>query len=320
MLSNSSQRKLPLLTPMPPPHPYNTRSSQSAVAEVSSASALAATGAGSGPNLRALLLAGDFFLGGVVAGTQVKLLLRLKALKETPGASGLELGMRIWAACCCSTRCVVPLHTPMHTRACPPVVLALPGARLLLLLLDSATLTLQPLLISPTPRPPTGPQLNAYTAEAMQYVVATLRLGEAAGATPTPLDADSRDRMMLCLRVLAGQDTWSNEVRTGCAAAGGCCVGSWLLAWLLLAWLRVDAFRVSGELPGCRGWKGGAYVEFGARAGSRKRPQRLANLTGGSPGGERRSFGARQHSAEPCPLSAVVHRCGWRTAAPRSRA
>ncbi|KAG2433993.1 hypothetical protein HYH02_012454 [Chlamydomonas schloesseri] len=118
-----------------------TYATQSAVAEVTSASTLAATGAGAGPNLRSLLLAGDFFLGGVVAGTQVKLLLRLKALKDTP-----------------------------------------------------------------------APQLNAYTAEAMQYVVATLRLGEAAGATPTPLDADSRDRMMLCLRVLAGQDTWSNEV------------------------------------------------------------------------------------------------------------
>ncbi|KAG2482342.1 hypothetical protein HYH03_018730 [Edaphochlamys debaryana] len=119
-----------------------TYATQSAVAEVTAASAVvASTGIGSGPNLRSLLLAGDFFLGGVIAGTQVKLLLRLQALKDVSAA-----------------------------------------------------------------------QLNCRFAEAMSYVVATLRLGEVAGATPTPLDADSRDRMMLCLRVLAGQDTWSNSV------------------------------------------------------------------------------------------------------------
>jgi coatomer subunit beta len=33
------------------------------------------------PNLRALLLGGDFFLGGVIAGTLTKLLLRWRALK-----------------------------------------------------------------------------------------------------------------------------------------------------------------------------------------------------------------------------------------------
>ncbi|GFR51084.1 hypothetical protein Agub_g13410 [Astrephomene gubernaculifera] len=118
-----------------------TYATQVAVAELPSAASAPATGAGSGPNLRTLLLAGDFFLGGVVAGTQVKLLLRLAGLKEVPAA-----------------------------------------------------------------------QLNARFAEAMQYVVAALRLGESAGATPTPMDADSRDRMMLCLRVLAGQDSWSNSV------------------------------------------------------------------------------------------------------------
>ncbi len=37
------------------------------------------------PNLRALLLGGDFFLGGVIAGTVTKLMLRLKG---TSGASG----------------------------------------------------------------------------------------------------------------------------------------------------------------------------------------------------------------------------------------
>lgn len=116
-----------------------TYATQSAVAEVTS-SALP-TSAAAGPNLRSLLLAGDFFLGGVVSGTFVKLLLRLAALKEVPVS-----------------------------------------------------------------------QINARFAEAMQYTVATLRLGEAANATPVPMDADSRDRMLLCLRVLAGQDTWSNAV------------------------------------------------------------------------------------------------------------
>lgn len=41
-----------------------------------------------GPNLRSLLLAGDYFLGGVISGTLVKLLLRLSALKEVPGTKG----------------------------------------------------------------------------------------------------------------------------------------------------------------------------------------------------------------------------------------
>lgn len=89
---------IPPTTPSPslPPSPLfrqpRTASDapQSAVAEVTSASASAAIGlggAGSVPNLRALLLAGDFFLGGVVAGTLVKLLLKLAALGEVPGES-----------------------------------------------------------------------------------------------------------------------------------------------------------------------------------------------------------------------------------------
>ncbi|GLI63658.1 hypothetical protein VaNZ11_006695 [Volvox africanus] len=118
-----------------------TYATQSAVAEVSSAGGATASGNAAGPNLRSLLLGGDFFLGGVIAGTFVKLLLRLSVLKDVPAS-----------------------------------------------------------------------QLNTLYAEAMQYVVAALRLGESAGSTPTPLDADSRDRMLLCLRVLAGQDTWANAV------------------------------------------------------------------------------------------------------------
>ncbi|GIL87816.1 hypothetical protein Vretimale_13121 [Volvox reticuliferus] len=118
-----------------------TYATQSAVAEVSSGGGVTASGSAAGPNLRSLLLAGDFFLGGVIAGTYVKLLLRISILKDVSAS-----------------------------------------------------------------------QLNTLYAEAMQYVVAALRLGESAGSTPTPLDADSRDRMLLCLRVLAGQDTWSNAV------------------------------------------------------------------------------------------------------------
>ena len=41
------------------------------------------------PNLRALLLGGDFFLGGVIAGTVTKLMLRLKG---TSGVSGKQGG------------------------------------------------------------------------------------------------------------------------------------------------------------------------------------------------------------------------------------
>lgn len=63
-----------------------TYATQSAVADtpvfVSSSSAV--------PNLRALLLGGDFFLGGVVAGTFVKLLLRYKALAGVSGEEDLR--------------------------------------------------------------------------------------------------------------------------------------------------------------------------------------------------------------------------------------
>ncbi len=81
--------RAPGTSPSPTTRPRNP---QSAVAEVTSASALAATGAGAGPNLRSLLLAGDFFLGGVVAGTQVKLLLRMAALKEVSGEPSRRQG------------------------------------------------------------------------------------------------------------------------------------------------------------------------------------------------------------------------------------
>ncbi|EFJ42176.1 hypothetical protein VOLCADRAFT_67325 [Volvox carteri f. nagariensis] len=142
--SNSTTAALVMGSKRPAVLADGTYATQSAVAEVSSGGGVTGSANAGGPNLRSLLLGGDFFLGGVIAGTFVKLLLRLSALREVPAS-----------------------------------------------------------------------QLNNLYAEAMQYVVATLRLGESAGSTPTPLDADSRDRMLLCLRVLAGQDTWSNAVWLG---------------------------------------------------------------------------------------------------------
>ncbi|KAF5842052.1 coatomer beta subunit appendage platform-domain-containing protein [Dunaliella salina] len=82
-------------------------------------------------NLRALLLGGDFFVGGVVAGTLTKLMLRLRALNATSVSS-----------------------------------------------------------------------MNKATASAMLTITHILRLGEAP-QLPVPLDDDSRDRMLLCLHVLA---------------------------------------------------------------------------------------------------------------------
>lgn len=82
------------------------------------------------PSLRCLLIGGDFFLGGVIASTFTKIILRLRAV----GA---------------------------------PIAL-----------------------------------INNKTAEAMLYVVSILRLGED-NSLPTPMDDDSRGRMLHCLKVLA---------------------------------------------------------------------------------------------------------------------
>lgn len=91
------------------------------------------------PNLRALLLGGDFFLGGVIAGTFSKLVLRLQQLGVPAGS------------------------------------------------------------------------LNKHMAEAMLYIVSILRLGESP-SLPCPLDNDSRDRMLLCLKVLSHPDAELAEV------------------------------------------------------------------------------------------------------------
>eukprot|EP00887_Chlorella_sp_A99_P002075 scaffold21.g2075.t1 len=92
----------------------------------------AAASAANAPNLRALLLGGDFFLGAVVASAFAKLALRLRATGGMP-----------------------------------------------------------------------APALNRLAVELMALVVGILRLGESP-AVPHPLDADSRDRMAACLRILAG--------------------------------------------------------------------------------------------------------------------
>ncbi|KAL4452385.1 hypothetical protein ABPG75_008047 [Micractinium tetrahymenae] len=117
-----------------------------------------AAGAGAAsnvPNLRALLLGGDHFLGAVIAATLTKLVLRLRALRALPPAS-----------------------------------------------------------------------VNRLTVEVMLLIAAMLRLGESGAAAQAglhPVDADSRDRMATCLRMLAGGDegaarVWLEECRAAFAA------------------------------------------------------------------------------------------------------
>lgn len=105
-----------------------TYATQAAVVEAP----LAALAGPTVPNLRSLLLGGDFFLGGVIAGTLTKLVLRLRALQ---------------------------------------------------------------------PRLPAA-ELHRASAEAMLVIVSILRLG-GSDKLPTPLDDDSSDRMIVCLRVLS---------------------------------------------------------------------------------------------------------------------
>jgi hypothetical protein len=61
-------------------------------------------------------------------------------------------------------------------------------------------------------------EVNKHTAESMLLIASILRLGEAP-SLPVPLDEDSRDRLLLCLRVLAARDPAMTQVRgayTGC--------------------------------------------------------------------------------------------------------
>lgn len=55
------------------------------------------------PNLRALLLSGDFFLGGVIAGTLTKLLLRLRA-QSTAAAVTNRLSAQVMLVIVCMLR------------------------------------------------------------------------------------------------------------------------------------------------------------------------------------------------------------------------
>lgn len=61
-------------------------------------SAAAASAASNVPNLRALLLGGDFFLGAIITATLTKLVLRLRALKGLPPASLNRLSADVMAA------------------------------------------------------------------------------------------------------------------------------------------------------------------------------------------------------------------------------
>jgi coatomer subunit beta len=102
------------------------------------------------PNLRSLVLAGDFFLASVISTTLTKLAVRYINLAEDAGV--------------------------------PP---------------SSA---------------------NRLHAECMLYIVCMLRLGEG-GETPTPIDSDSTDRMMVCVNTLAKPqeadvDVWLNACRS----------------------------------------------------------------------------------------------------------
>jgi hypothetical protein len=118
-----------------------TYATQAAVVEV----AIVAS-APSVPNLRALLLGGDFFLGGVIAGTLTKLVLRLNQLAAlAPGAA------------------------------------------------------------------------NRAGAEAMLFIASILRLGDSS-SVPTPMDDDSRDRMTICLAILASPDEEAVQVGSSCQA------------------------------------------------------------------------------------------------------
>lgn len=60
-------------------------------------SGAAAAAAASAPNLRALLLGGDFFLGAVIAATLTKLVLRLRALRGLPPSSLNRLAADVMA-------------------------------------------------------------------------------------------------------------------------------------------------------------------------------------------------------------------------------
>lgn len=102
------------------------------------------------PNLRALVLAGDFFLASVVSTTLTKLAMRYINIAADAGVAPADA--------------------------------------------------------------------NRLHAECMLYIVCMLRLGES-GETPTPMDSDSKDRMMVCVKTLAKPqeadvDVWLSACRS----------------------------------------------------------------------------------------------------------
>ena len=102
------------------------------------------------PNLRALVLAGDFFLASVVSTTLTKLAMRYINVAADAGVAPADA--------------------------------------------------------------------NRLHAECMLYIVCMLRLGES-GETPTPMDSDSKDRMMVCVKTLAKPqeadvDVWLSACRS----------------------------------------------------------------------------------------------------------
>ena len=102
------------------------------------------------PNLRALVLAGDFFLASVVSTTLTKLAMRYINIAADAGVAPADA--------------------------------------------------------------------NRLHAECMLYIVCMIRLGES-GETPTPMDSDSNDRMMVCIKTLAKPqeadvDVWLSACRS----------------------------------------------------------------------------------------------------------
>lgn len=183
----------------------------------------AGPGGASAPNLRALLLGGDFFLGGVIAAALTKLVLRLRALGAPAAAA------------------------------------------------------------------------NRAAAGAMLSIASILRLGEW-GGLPSPLDDDSRERMVACLNVLARPEPDMVKV-------GGAC----LVLWSCMCWVACDGGGVRFQVVASgRGWS--AHLRRMACQ------EVLPSCAGSQFGFCGTSLPAQADSALPSPPRS----CGWTTAAARS--
>ena len=90
--------------------------------------------------------------------------------------------------------------------------------------------------------------MNKATAEAMLLIASILRLGESP-ALPTPLDDDSRLRMMQCLQVLAKPDPELVQVRGGRGRRGQGERGEigGLLRWGDWVWLGSSPHSITGS-------------------------------------------------------------------------